>query len=72
MTVQLPLTGQRLKSAGMHGNAVPRPVISAIWHIQTSKSAYFRGNARSQAGKNLNRNVFDILSPICWQECEGY
>ena len=35
---------------------------------------FFSRNPRSQAGKNLNRNVFDILllSLTCWQECEGY
>jgi len=33
------------------GNAVPRTTISAIWHSQASKNAFFGGNEHSQAGK---------------------
>ena len=33
--------------------AVPRPDISIIWRSQAPKSAFFRGNARFQAGKTV-------------------
>ena len=59
------------------GYAVPRSAISAIWRSQASKSAFFRGNARSQTGKIVLSIGTQGPGPqysrlTSWQECEGY
>jgi len=47
---------------GTHGNAVPRPIVSASG-VSRPQRAFIRGNARSQAGKKqFYRNVKDITA----------
>ena len=62
---------QGLKWVGTHGNAVPRPAISALRRPQASKSDFFCGNARSQAGKIVLSVINDYYSQFEFGQDNG-